>query len=398
MFTFHRSYRWLLLTAIVALVVARGTVRLAAYAASGHVWGTTQVRFYINPQNVFMSDADASNAIQSAAAQWYAQSGANVQFVYAGYTSGTALTVNYKNEVFFRNDANGYAAAETYWWYDGTGHLIDADTVLHEAGGYTFYAPGTSCDPAKGGLYLYDLMIHEFGHALGLDHSPATAATMYAYIPGYCDTSFVSLDADDIAGVLALYPAGATLPAAPAQLTVTMTPANPTASLTATWVNNATNADGVRVERSADGVTFAQIAQLGATVTSFVDTGRAAGTTYSYRVAAYNGSGMSGYSNVAAGQTQAAAPAVSCTYALSAASAAFSTLGDTGTVTLTTDSACSWTATSSAGWLTVSPASGTGSKTLTFAVAKNNGASKRTATLTIGGQLFTVTEAGKSGK
>jgi hypothetical protein len=43
----------------------------------------------------------------------------------------------------------------------------------------------------------------------------------------------------------------------------------------------------------------------------------------------------------------------------------------------------------------VNPVSGTGSKTITYTVAKNNGAQTRTATLTIGGQTLTVTESGK---
>jgi all-beta uncharacterized protein len=101
---------------------------------------------------------------------------------------------------------------------------------------------------------------------------------------------------------------------------------------------------------------------------------------------------------VTVSQDAAAAPAPApapCTYALSAASATFTMAGGTGTVTLTTGSACTWTAVSNQSWLTVNPTSGTGSKTLTYTVAKYNGAAKRTATLTIGGQILTVTESGK---
>jgi hypothetical protein len=84
-----------------------------------------------------------------------------------------------------------------------------------------------------------------------------------------------------------------------------------------------------------------------------------------------------------------------CTYALSANAASFTLAGGTGSVTLTTGSTCAWTATDSAGWISVNPVSGTGSKTIIYTVAKNNGAQTRTATLTIGGQTLTVTEAGK---
>src|SRR5262245_35768142 len=114
--TLGRTSRHLVLTTAVA--AAFGAAQLGAYAPSGHTWATTQVRYYINPANIFMADADAVNAIQSAASQWYAQSGANIQFVYAGYTSGSALTINNKNEVFFRDGSNGGFAGETYFWWD----------------------------------------------------------------------------------------------------------------------------------------------------------------------------------------------------------------------------------------------------------------------------------------
>src|SRR5262249_40224771 len=66
-----------------------------------------------------------------------------------------------------------------------------------------------------------------------------------------------------------------------------------------------------------------------------------------------------------------------------------------GTVSMNvSNSSCSWTATSSAtNWLTCSPASGTGSSTVTWSVTANVYTSSRTATLNIAGQTFTVTQA-----
>ncbi len=69
-------------------------------------------------------------------------------------------------------------------------------------GGFKFYAGSTGC---SGGFYIEDIAAHEFGHALGLGHSTSTAATMYPSTSS-CNTSGRSLDADDIAGVTALYP------------------------------------------------------------------------------------------------------------------------------------------------------------------------------------------------
>jgi hypothetical protein len=64
------------------------------------------------------------------------------------------------------------------------------------------------------------------------------------------------------------------------------------------------------------------------------------------------------------------------------------------TVRVTTISACAWTATSNASWLTItSGASGTGTGLVTYDVAANPGA-VRTGTLTIADQTLTVTQAG----
>jgi len=84
-----------------------------------------------------------------------------------------------------------------------------------------------------------------------------------------------------------------------------------------------------------------------------------------------------------------------CLYSLSASGAEVGAAGGSGSVDLTASNAdCSWTAVSSAPeWLSVTAgAAGTGSGTVSFAVGVNAG-DIRTATLTIGGQTFTVQQA-----
>jgi len=76
------------------------------------------------------------------------------------------------------------------------------------------------------------------------------------------------------------------------------------AQLTASWVNNTADAVGLSVERST-GTTgaFAEITTAGPTATTYLDLTVADGTTYCYRVRAYNPTAYSAYSNTACGAT-----------------------------------------------------------------------------------------------
>jgi hypothetical protein len=83
----------------------------------------------------------------------------------------------------------------------------------------------------------------------------------------------------------------------------------------------------------------------------------------------------------------------SCTYSISPTSASVGASGGGGTVSVTTQAGCSWTASSNASWITItSGASGSGNGTVAYSVAANTGAA-RTGTLTIAGQTFTVNQA-----
>jgi hypothetical protein len=287
------------------MLLATGTLatRLKAFAVDGHVWGVKQIPYYINPQNKYVSDTSAVAAITSAASTW--RGAANIDLVYSGYTNVSSLTNDRVNAVFFRDDSSGYIA-ETYWWWDGTGHLVDADIVFHENN--KFYSANIGCN--SDGYYIENTGAHEFGHVLGMAHSSVELASMWPHSTA-CETVRESLDPDDVAGLQSLYPGTSTAtptvtaPSAPSGLTAGAASASPTSSVAMSWVDNATNETGYAVERSADGTTFAQRAQLASGATSYVDTGLASGATYYYRVFAFNSAGSSAYSNVASGQTQA---------------------------------------------------------------------------------------------
>jgi hypothetical protein len=68
-------------------------------------------------------------------------------------------------------------------------------------------------------------------------------------------------------------------------------------------------------------------------------------------------------------------------------------LGGTGTVQVATDAGCRWSASSSAGWLTIGgPRSGSGAGSFVWVAALSLLPSPRSATITVSGQTFTVTQ------
>lgn len=112
------------------------------------------------------------------------------------------------------------------------------------------------------------------------------------------------------------------------------------------------------------------------------------GGNYEARVAAVGPSGRSTSdpSNLFTFET--------CVYALSGSSALLPATGGGTQVGLTTGTGCAWTASSNATWVALSPTNGTGSATVVASVAANTSTTARSATLTVGGQPFTINEQG----
>jgi hypothetical protein len=87
--------------------------------------------------------------------------------------------------------------AQTVVHTDGSGRYRDAD--IHVNGkDFRF-----SLDATAGTLDLRSVLVHELGHALGLGHSDAARATMFATGSGL---RWRSLEKDDLDGVCSLYP------------------------------------------------------------------------------------------------------------------------------------------------------------------------------------------------
>jgi titin len=85
-------------------------------------------------------------------------------------------------------------------------------------------------------------------------------------------------------------------PAAPSNLAATAVSGT---QVSLTWADNSANETGFWVYQSADGVNYTLLASVGADVTGYTWSGAAPGTTYSFRVTAYNAVAESAASNTA---------------------------------------------------------------------------------------------------
>lgn len=160
------------------------------------------------------------------------------------------------------------------------------------------------------------------------------------------------------------------------------------AQVSLAW-SEATGATGYKLYYGTASGNYAYYVDAGA-ATSKTLSDLSTGATYYFAATSYDGSGaQSGYSSEVSYTVPSA-----CTYSISPTGVSVSASGATGSITVTTQSGCAWTAGSAASWMTItSGASGTGSGTVNYSVAANTATSSRTAASTVASSSFTVTQA-----
>lgn len=112
-------------------------------------------------------------------------------------------------------------------------------------------------------------------------------------------TVYLTFSENSIGSIDSLIFTKPSVPAAPTGISASSTSTLAPATISLSWADNAADETGFVLERALNSVNFTLLAQLGANVASYADTGVGAGT-WSYRVKAYNAGGESAYSNSAA--------------------------------------------------------------------------------------------------
>jgi hypothetical protein len=116
--------------------------------------------------------------------------------------------------------------------------------------------------------------------------------------------------------------------------------------------------------------------------------------TATFRVDQNSGGSRSGTLTIG-GRTFTVTQSASCSFSIDPTSYSAPASGGSGnTVAVSAPAGCAWTAANAPSWIAVtSGASGTGAGTVTFTVNRNDGGA-RTASMTVAGQTFTVSQAG----
>lgn len=175
-----------------------GNPDVSSFVATGGRWATTDLTYAFSEFSPDLDPARCRQAVHQAFSTW------------AGWTrltfrEGPAATA----QIIIRfvtgdhgdgNPFDGASGVLAHAFFPGTPPAaptpIQGDTHFDEAETWTINVP-----PGAGQIDLTTVAIHEFGHALGLNHSPVAGAVMQAFYGGPRRV----LHNDDVSGIISIY-------------------------------------------------------------------------------------------------------------------------------------------------------------------------------------------------
>ena len=167
-------------------------------------WKKDIVPYELNTDNApGMNVDEVEQAIIAASSQWDGNEvGAHTTFVYEGSSKKTGADLSdgvhlVSFDTTWNQDPS--LLAVTHVWSDANNEIVHFDIEIN-ADGVDWSTTG---DPNK--FDLHNTMTHEFGHALGLEHSDDTQASM-ASTTSVGEISKRDIHEDDVQGFVSLYP------------------------------------------------------------------------------------------------------------------------------------------------------------------------------------------------
>ena len=186
--------------------------QVLAYNLTGKSWTGPTAAYRVNPNFADAAAGSASDqmlALRSGADEWKISGQGNFTFSYGGTTAVNTVALDGINAVYYAGGDGGGALAVCWYWFSGS-NMTAFDIEFYDRDGTFDFV--WSVNPTPGQFDIEGVACHEFGHALGMDHSGVPGATMYPSVSAG-DTALRSLHADDMAGYQSIYGSGS--PATP---------------------------------------------------------------------------------------------------------------------------------------------------------------------------------------
>jgi hypothetical protein len=164
-------------------------------------WDQMPISYTVNVQNAEgISAADFKGAVRAATYAWSSVDSADVEFVSNGETETAESSHDWENVIFFdynwQHDDDLLALNSNWSYSDGT--IVGFDIRINPNHEWTVTGEEGASD-------LQNMLTHEIGHSLGLDHTTVDAEASMFHASAAGEMSKRTLKSDDMAGVTYLY-------------------------------------------------------------------------------------------------------------------------------------------------------------------------------------------------